>query len=86
MIETIGVLGGGAWGTALALTAARAGREVRLWARDADTVAAIDERRENPRYLPGVALGARAGDHAASRSRSAPTRSCSRSRPRRSAR
>ena len=56
MIETVGVLGGGAWGTALALTAARAGRRVRLWARDADTVAAIDERRENPRYLPGVAL------------------------------
>ena len=56
MIETIGVLGGGAWGTALALTAARAGRKVRLWARDAETVAAIDERGENPRYLPGVAL------------------------------
>jgi glycerol-3-phosphate dehydrogenase (NAD(P)+) len=56
VIETIGVLGGGAWGTALALTAARAGRKVRLWARDAETVAAIDERGENPRYLPGVTL------------------------------
>lgn len=57
MIETIGVLGGGAWGTALALVAARAGRQVRLWARDHDTVAAIDESHENPRYLPGVSLG-----------------------------
>jgi predicted dinucleotide-binding enzyme len=57
MIESIGVIGGGAWGTALALTAARAGRSVRLWARDRDTVAAIDERHENPRYLPGISLG-----------------------------
>ncbi len=56
MIESIGVIGGGAWGTALALTAARAGRAVKLWARDRDTVAAIDERRENPRYLPGIKL------------------------------
>ncbi|KAB2863948.1 MAG: glycerol-3-phosphate acyltransferase, partial [Bauldia sp.] len=32
MIESVGVLGGGAWGTALALTAARSGRTVRLWA------------------------------------------------------
>ncbi len=56
MIEQIGVIGGGAWGTALALTAARAGRSVRLWARDRDTVAAIVERHENPRYLPGIRL------------------------------
>ena len=56
MIESIGVIGGGAWGTALALTAARAGRTVKLWARDRDTVAAIDQRHENPRYLPGISL------------------------------
>ena len=56
MIETIGVLGGGAWGTALALTAARAGRKVRLWARDHATVTAIDETHENPRHLPGIKL------------------------------
>jgi glycerol-3-phosphate dehydrogenase (NAD(P)+) len=54
--ETIAVLGGGAWGTALATTMLRAGNDTRLWARDADTVAAIDGRRENPRYLPGIAL------------------------------
>jgi glycerol-3-phosphate dehydrogenase (NAD(P)+) len=56
MIQSIGVIGGGAWGTALALTAARAGRAVRLWARDRETVAAIDQRHENPRYLPGIRL------------------------------
>lgn len=56
MIETVGVLGGGAWGTALALTAARAGRKVRLWARDHETVAAIDAHRENRRHLPGIVL------------------------------
>lgn len=47
------VLGGGAWGTALAMQMRRAGHAVRLWARDADMVAAI-RRGENPRYLPGV--------------------------------
>lgn len=56
MIATIGVLGGGAWGTALALVAARAGRSVRLWARDPATVAAIDSEHENPRHLPGIRL------------------------------
>lgn len=56
--KTIAVLGGGAWGTALAITAARAGHDVRLWARDAETIAAINERRENPRYLPGIRIDA----------------------------
>ncbi len=49
------VLGGGAWGTALALAMLRAGHDVRLYARDAETVAAI-QRGENPRYLPGIAI------------------------------
>jgi glycerol-3-phosphate dehydrogenase (NAD(P)+) len=49
------VLGGGAWGTALALAMLRAGHAVRLWARDAETVAAIG-RGENPRYLPGIVI------------------------------
>lgn len=52
----IAVLGGGAWGTALAATALRGGNEVVLWARDADTVAALNQRSENPRYLPGILL------------------------------
>jgi len=53
--RTVGVLGGGAWGTAMAMVAARAGRDVVLWARDAATVGAIATRRENPR-LPGILI------------------------------
>lgn len=52
----ITVLGGGAWGTALALTSLRAGHDTTLWARDRESVASINERRENPRYLPGIGL------------------------------
>jgi glycerol-3-phosphate dehydrogenase (NAD(P)+) len=54
--QRIAVLGGGAWGTALAATALRGGNEAVLWARDAGTVAALNQRRENPRYLPGIVL------------------------------
>jgi glycerol-3-phosphate dehydrogenase (NAD(P)+) len=50
------VLGGGAWGTALALSMLRAGHTARLWARDAESAAAISAG-ENPRYLPGIAFG-----------------------------
>jgi glycerol-3-phosphate dehydrogenase (NAD(P)+) len=56
--ERIAVLGAGAWGTALANTAARAGRTVTLWTRDAAAAAAIADRRESPR-LPGVKLDGR---------------------------
>ena len=52
----IAVLGGGAWGTALAVTTWRAGHDVRLWARDTATVDAIRSRGENVRYLPGVPI------------------------------
>ncbi len=52
----VAVLGGGAWGTALAVTSLRAGHAVSIWARDAETVDAINQRHENPRYLPGIAL------------------------------
>ena len=58
MIERIGIVGGGAWGTALALVAARAGRAVDLWARDAQTITAINQHRENARRLPGIKLDA----------------------------
>lgn len=50
----IAVLGGGAWGTALAITMRHAGHDVRLWMRDADIVRAISRSGENGRYLPGV--------------------------------
>ncbi len=52
----IAVIGSGAWGTALASVARRAGRRVVIWGRDAETVAAIRDRQENPRYLPDIAL------------------------------
>ena len=52
----VAVLGAGAWGTALAIQAARAGREVALWARDPARAEAIAAAGENARYLPGIAL------------------------------
>ena len=52
----IGVVGAGAWGTALALAAAQAGRRVTLWARESEAVEAISRRRENSLFLPGVSL------------------------------
>lgn len=55
-MQRLAVIGGGAWGTALAITAARAGREVVVWAREADAVAAINQRHENPVFLPGIAV------------------------------
>jgi glycerol-3-phosphate dehydrogenase (NAD(P)+) len=54
--ERIAVLGGGAWGTALALAMLHGGNEPRLWARDRHTVDAINSLHENPRYLPGIRL------------------------------
>jgi glycerol-3-phosphate dehydrogenase (NAD(P)+) len=48
----IAILGAGSWGTALAVHLARSRREVRLWGRDADLVAAMQRTRTNPTYLP----------------------------------
>jgi glycerol-3-phosphate dehydrogenase (NAD(P)+) len=50
------VLGGGAWGTALAQVASRAGLQPVVWAREAGAVAAINAAHENRLFLPGVAL------------------------------
>ncbi|MDD9992350.1 MAG: NAD(P)-dependent glycerol-3-phosphate dehydrogenase [Rhodospirillales bacterium] len=55
-MKRIGVIGGGAWGTALAAVAARAGRSVTLWAREPDVIESINDRHENRRFLPGVPL------------------------------
>jgi len=57
--QKIGVIGGGAWGTALAQTLAVAGRDVTLWAFENDCVWAINELHENTMYLPGVKLNTR---------------------------
>ncbi len=57
--QKIGVVGGGAWGTALALAALRAGREALLWAREAEVVESINQSHENKLYLPGIALDPR---------------------------
>lgn len=54
--DRIGVIGGGAWGTALAQVAASGGRDVLLWALENDVVAAINRIHENPIYLPGTKL------------------------------
>lgn len=55
-MSRIAVIGGGAWGTALAQVAATAGREVILWAMEEETVEAINAAHENPLFLPGIAL------------------------------
>jgi glycerol-3-phosphate dehydrogenase (NAD(P)+) len=52
----IGVIGGGAWGTALAQVAATGGRETLLWAREPEVVEGVNNARENPVFLPGVPL------------------------------
>ena len=55
-MKRLAVIGGGAWGSALAAVAARAGVGVVLWARDPKIVAAINQLHENPLFLPGIAL------------------------------
>jgi glycerol-3-phosphate dehydrogenase (NAD(P)+) len=52
----IGVIGGGAWGTALAQMLASDGREVLLWAREPELVAEINAQRTNSLFLPGATL------------------------------
>ncbi|MDR3498448.1 MAG: NAD(P)-dependent glycerol-3-phosphate dehydrogenase [Parvibaculum sp.] len=58
--DHIGVIGGGAWGTALAQVAARAGnparRRVTLWVREAEVLDAVNAHHENKTFLPGIAL------------------------------
>ena len=52
----IGVVGAGAWGTALAQVAARGSEPVRLWAREPEVAAAINQTHENPMFLASVPL------------------------------
>ena len=55
-LKSLGVIGAGAWGTALAQVGARAGLQVRLWAHEAEVAQTLASARENPAYLPGVRL------------------------------
>ncbi len=50
------IIGAGAWGTALAQVCARAGLEVRLWAREPEVASAINSHRQNPAFLAGIDL------------------------------
>ena len=54
--RTAGVIGAGAWGTALAQVAARAGLDVLLQAREPEVVDSIRARRVNEAFLPGITL------------------------------
>lgn len=51
---SVGVVGAGAWGTALALVCARAGLHTTLWAREEEVVASIHLKEENSVFLPGI--------------------------------
>ncbi len=56
MLDRIGVIGGGAWGTALAQVAATGGRETLLWALEREVVVAVNRSHENTIFLPGQRL------------------------------
>jgi len=55
-MSRIGVVGAGAWGTALAVLAARRGDSVQMWTRRAELAVAVEAARQNSAYLPGVVL------------------------------
>ena len=55
-IDSVGIIGGGAWGTALAQTLCRAGRDVLVWAREPDVVEEFNAKHTNSAFLPGVSL------------------------------
>ena len=55
-MRRVAIIGAGAWGSALACVARRAGNETILWARDPALADAINKSHENPRYLPGIPL------------------------------
>lgn len=58
MFDKVAVVGAGPWGATVATIAARSAPTVR-WARRPELAAAVNERRENPGYLPGAALPSR---------------------------
>jgi glycerol-3-phosphate dehydrogenase (NAD(P)+) len=58
VFQRIGVAGAGAWGTALAVCALAAGRDVRVWALEPDIALALSKGQGNPVFLPGASLPA----------------------------
>jgi glycerol-3-phosphate dehydrogenase (NAD(P)+) len=54
--KPVGVIGAGAWGTALAQMVASDGRDVLIWAYEAEVVSAINAAHTNPLYLPSASL------------------------------
>jgi len=54
--QTIGVIGAGAWGTALAQAMASDGSDVLIWAREAELVEEINARHTNSMFLPSATL------------------------------
>lgn len=56
IVGSIGIIGAGAWGTALAILSADRGYQVHLWASEAALADELRRERENARYLPGVEL------------------------------
>jgi len=56
IIQKIGIIGAGAWGTALAITARRAGRDVVIQAHEADVANTINQVHENSFFLPGIPI------------------------------
>lgn len=55
-MEKIGVIGGGAWGTALAQSMANAGHDVLIWAREPEVISSINDKHENTAFLPDIPL------------------------------
>lgn len=72
-MQKIGIIGAGAWGTALAQSMADADRQVVMWAREPEVVASINDKHENTMFLPGVALH----DHIAATGSLSSLRDCS---------
>ena len=57
--KSVGVIGGGAWGTGLAQALARGGHKVQIWALEDDVVESINKEHENKRFLAGYKLNER---------------------------
>lgn len=55
-MKRIAVIGGGSWGTALSIIAARANHTVRLWSRNAEVIDSINRQQVNSVYLPGIRI------------------------------